>query len=155
MRKAVLFIFLFLSVISANSCSLQKNATEFIQFNHNNVMVIAGDKLTITLIPTQKKRKRPVIVKISRNDVQFDNKRIKIQEYYKIRDLIIQTKQKEVEFPNNVGILDAGSNSIYYKKDTLNKKLYVRGISKEYHGKFYEAAELILKTANLNTQDID
>ncbi len=57
MRKAVLFIFLFLSVISANSCSLQKNATEFIQFNHNNVMVIAGDKLTITLIPTQKREK--------------------------------------------------------------------------------------------------
>ncbi len=87
--------------------------------------------------------------------MKFDNKRINIKEYDKIRDLIIQTTQKEIELSKNVGMLDAGINSIYYKKDTLNKKLYVSGISKEYHGKFYEATEFILKATNLEIGDID
>lgn len=56
------------------SCSSQKDITEFIQLSHNNVMVITGDKLVLTLIPTSKKRKKPVIVKIVRNGEYYDNK---------------------------------------------------------------------------------
>lgn len=51
--KNILLISIF-SVIF--SCSSKKNITEFIQLSHDNIMLIGGDKLTITLIPTTKKK---------------------------------------------------------------------------------------------------
>lgn len=62
--KNILLISIF-SVIF--SCSSKKNITEFIQLSHDNIMLIGGDKLTITLIPTTKKSKRSVTVKIFKN----------------------------------------------------------------------------------------
>lgn len=55
----------------------------------------------------------------------------------------------------NVGILDGGSNSIYFKKGNAEKKVYNYGMSKEHHGKFYEAKELILKTAKFEIKDVN
>lgn len=141
------------------ACIPQRNAIEYVQFNHSNIMVIAGDKLTITLFPTQKNRNKSVVLKILRNGVQYDNKRMTLEEYKKIRDLILETKQKDINLtqsPNKmVAIVDGGSNSIILKKDTLEKKLYTHGIIKEYHGKFYEATELILKAAKFEMKDVN
>jgi hypothetical protein len=129
-------------VIFLNSCASNINS-EFIQFNHMNAVIIGGDKLTITLIPTHKNRKRTVIVKIFSKGEYFDNKRISYQQYQQISDIILSIKQEELELPKKqnsfIGILDGGSNSIYFKKGNAEKKVYTYGMSKEYHGKFYEA----------------
>ena len=154
MRSFILICF----VIFLNSCATNINS-EFIQFDHMNAVVIGGDKLTITLIPTNKNRKRPVIVKIFRKGEYFDNKRISNKQYEQISDIILNIKQEELELPKKensfVGILDGGSNSIYFKKGNAEKKVYTYGMSKEYHGKFYEATELILKTAKLEIKDVN
>ncbi|WP_431609137.1 hypothetical protein [Chryseobacterium sp. 'Rf worker isolate 10'] len=152
----LLYIFTFFLL---TSCTSQKNNNEYIQLNHENVMFVKGDKLTITLLPADSKRKKPVIVKILKNDQQYNNKRITLVEYQKIYELIIKTNQKDIELPRNpnvmISITDGGNNSIILKKDTLTKKLYSYGISKEYHGKFYESIELILKVAGLNIREIN
>lgn len=136
-----------------------KNVREYIQLKHENVMVVKGDKLIITLIPTMSKRKKSVIVKILRNNEQYDNRRLTYTEYEKIFELIVKTNQKELELPKNqnytVGVLDGGSNSITLKKDSVEKKLYTHGISKEYHEKFYKVAEIILKAAKMEIRDIN
>ncbi len=145
-------------VILLNSCVSNINS-EFIQFDHMNALVIGGDKPTITLIPTDKNRKRSVIVKTFRKGQYFDNRRLSYQQYQQISDIIVSIKQEELELRKkenyNVGILDGGSNSIYFKKGNAEKKVYTSGISKEYHGKFYEATELILKTAKLEIKDVN
>jgi hypothetical protein len=124
-----------------------------------NAVVIGGDKLTITLIPTHKKRKRPVIVKIFRKGEYFDNKRISYERYQQISDIILTIKQEELELQKKqnylIGIVDGGSNSLYFKTDSTEKKFYTYGISKDYHRKFYEATELILKAAKLKIRDIN
>ncbi|PIF46037.1 hypothetical protein CLU96_3055 [Chryseobacterium sp. 52] len=158
-NKIILFIISFFCFLA--SCYSQKNIKEFVQLNHENVMVIKGDKLKITLIPTTNNRKRSVVVKTFRNNEQYDNKRITIAEYNKIIELIMQTEQKDID-PSlganrrfQVAVIDGGTNSITLKRDTLEKKLYTSGISKEYHNQFYEATELILKAAKLEINDLD
>ncbi|UKB80223.1 hypothetical protein [Chryseobacterium sp. MEBOG07] len=122
-------------------------------------MFIKGDRLTITLLPTQAKRKKSVIVKTLKNNKQYNNRRITLVEYQKIYELIIKTNQKDIELPRNPNVMtsitDGGNNSIILRKDTLTKKLYSYGISKEYHGKLYESIELILKAAKLNIQEVN
>jgi len=153
------FLLIICSLVLLASCTVKNVNSEFIQFNHMNAVVIGGDKLTITLIPTYKKRTRPVIVKIFRRGEYFDNKRISYEQYQQISDIILKIKQEELELPKKqnylIGILDGGSNSIYFKKDNTEKKFYTHGISKEYHGKFYEVTELILKAANLEIKNIN
>lgn len=152
----ILILFLFYLLFS---CTSQNNYTEFIQLNHENIMVIKGDRLTITLLPTENKRKKSVIVKTLKNNEQYENRRITFAEYQKIREIIIETNQKDIELPQSpnkmVAIIDGGSNSIILIKDSIEKKLYTRGISKQYHGKFYEATELILKAAKLSKDNIN
>ncbi|MCW3160912.1 hypothetical protein [Chryseobacterium oryctis] len=146
-------------LVLLTSCTIKNVNPEFIEFNHMNAVVIGGDKLVVTLIPTHKKKKRPVIVKIFRKGEFFDKKRISYEQYQQVSGIILSIKQGELEVPQKqnylVGILDGGNNSITLKKDTLEKKLNIYGISKDYHGKFYEATELILKAANLEIKDVD
>ncbi|UWX60625.1 hypothetical protein N0B40_19835 [Chryseobacterium oranimense] len=141
------------------SCVSKKNTEEYIQFKHENIMVIKGDKLIITLIPTISKRKKSVIVKTLKNNEPYDNKRITNAEYKKIYELVIKTSQKDIELPQSpnrlVSIVDGGNNSIIIKKDSIEKKLSTHGISKEYHRNFFEAVELILKSAKLTVNDIN
>jgi len=145
-------------VILLNSCA-SNIKSEFIRFDHMNAVMIGGDKLTITLIPTGKNRKRSVLVKTFRKGQYFDNRRISYQQYQQISDIIVSIKQEELALPKkenyNIGILDGGSNSIYFKKDNAEKKVYTYGMSKEHHEKFYEATELILKTAKLEIKDVN
>lgn len=152
-------IYIILCSLFLLSCTSQKNAKEYIQLKHENVMVIKGDQLFVTLIPTISKRTKPVIVKSSKNNEQYDNRRITIAEYKKICELIIKTHQKDIALPQSpnrlVGILDGGNNSIILKKDSIEKKLYAQGISEQYHGRFYEAAKLILKAAKLRIDEIN
>lgn len=121
-------------------------------------MVIAGDKLTVTLIPTGKNRKRPVIVKIFRKGETFDRKRISYTEYREIWDAVTNEINKP-DFPKKTnylfGVLDGGSNSILLKKDTIQQELNNDVDSEERYKKFYKATGLILKTAGLSTHDID
>ncbi|PNW10937.1 hypothetical protein C1637_25025 [Chryseobacterium lactis] len=123
-----------------------------------NAVVIEGDKLIITLIPTDNKRKS-VRVKIFIKGEYFDNKRVSYEQYQKIINIILSIKQEELELQKKQnhlsGVLDGGSNSLYFKKDNMEKKIYNYGISKDNHKKFYEATELILKAANLEINDIE
>lgn len=122
-------------------------------------MVIRGDKLIITLIPKISKRKKSVVVKTLKNNESYDNRRITYNEYKKIYELVVKTSQKDIELPQNpnklVSIVDGGSNSITLKKGSIEKKLNTQGISKEYHGSFFEAVELILRSAKLTDNDIN
>ncbi|AZA48677.1 hypothetical protein EG346_11005 [Chryseobacterium carnipullorum] len=153
--KKIILLFLFCLF----SCTSQKNNDEFIQLDHLNAVVVGGDGLTVILIPTKKHRKRPVIVKIFRKGEYYDHKRTTYEKYKQIQGIILKIKQDSIEFPksNNylIGTLDGGSNSITLKKDNSEKKFQVQGISKKYHGHFYEAAELILEAAKLSINDID
>lgn len=85
MRSFLLICF----VVVLNSCTTANINSEFIQFNHMNAVVIGGDKLTITLIPTDRNRKRSVIVKTFRKGQYFDNRRISYQQYQQISDIIV------------------------------------------------------------------
>lgn len=153
--KKIVVLFLFCLF----SCASQKDKDEFIQFTHVNSAVVGGDGLTVILIPTEKHRKRPVIVKILRKGEYYDHKRLAYEKYKQIQGIILKIKQDSLEFPksNNylIGTVDGGSNSITFKNDNSEKKFRVQGISKKYHGHFYEAAELILQAAKLSINDID
>lgn len=153
------YIGLFLSAFLLTSCASQNISKESIELKHENVMVIKGDRLVIILVPTTSKRKRSVIVKTLKNNEQYDRRRISQLEYTKISAIILKTSQEDIELPKHpnkvIAITDGGSNSITLRKDSIEKKLYTRGISKEYHGNFYEATMLILKAAKMPADNIN
>ncbi|MDR2205350.1 MAG: hypothetical protein LBE36_04250 [Flavobacteriaceae bacterium] len=154
--KSILFIS---SLCILFSCSSQKNKTEIIRLHHINAIIIGGDEVEITLIPKKSKRKCPVIVKIFRDGESYDRKRISYEKYQQIRDTILTISQEKINIPQNenylIAILDGGSNSIYFKKDTIERKFYTYAIIEKYHGSFYRAAELILNSAKMDIRDID
>lgn len=144
-------VILILVVCCLFSC---KNTTEYIAFNHRNYMKVKSDEVIIKLIP-KKKKNRPVIVKLIYHGDFVSKNKITQEEYNKIKSLILEIKQEDIELPKNIFTCGCGSNSISIKKDTEENKFYTVCLIKQFHGKFYDSAELILKSAKLNVKNID
>ncbi len=140
------------------SCSSKKNITEFIQLSHDNIMVIGGNKLTITLIPTTKKSKRSVTVKIFKNGENYDRKKITYREYNNIWNTVKNEINKEPDSSISknylFGVLDGVSNSIILKKDSIQMELINHKDKEERYKNFFEVAEPIVKAAGISIKEI-
>ncbi len=140
MKKNLLFLLLIVSVIS---CKTQNN--EYLKFETGNAMIIGG-KTSITLIPTNKKRAKNVIVKIFYANENLDNRKISKNEYNQIVDLY---KQISIKDTAKIEGIDPPYFRIEYRRNEFKKDFYYTGIPKKGE-KFREITALIFKSANLN-----
>ena len=143
-----ILIFLTVSVFLV-SCKTQ--TTEYLEFESSNAVLIGGNKTLIKLIPTTKKTLKNVNVIIFCRGNSFDNKRISKEKYDLIVDLF---KKISINDSSKTIWIDAPTIKIKYRNKDFIKEFYYERTPKK-DKTFYKITELILKSANLNVQNID
>jgi len=127
-------------------------------------MKVISDETEIIAFPKKKTNNKSIVIKVTNAKFEY-RKTMDIHDYEKIKVILLSLNQKDIEIPKVinyangtqalVGITDCGSNIIFIKSDTIKKEFRTCGVIREYHGKFFEATQLILKAAKLEMKDIN
>lgn len=140
------------------------NVDEYIKFHHRNYMKVISDETEIILFPKKKANNKSIVVKVTNAKSEYC-KTMSIEDYEKIKIFLLSLNQSDIEIPKVinytdgtqalVGITDCGINTILIKNDTIKKEFRTCGVIRDYHGKFFDVTQLILKASKLEMKDIN
>lgn len=145
-------IFVFLLVFS---CTIPKQEIEYIEFEHECIILKKSDRIFIRILPSKNKNQR--IVELNYKGKSFMRKPINENEYLQIVEVIKNIEEKSSHIDENgveAIILDGSYNTITYRKGLFNITHTSRSLSYDWYPSFHKATKRITTAAGLNFRQI-
>ncbi|HEX7869016.1 MAG TPA: hypothetical protein VF455_02795 [Chryseobacterium sp.] len=151
MSRLLYFLFFFIFL----SCTVPKQEIEYIEFEHECMILKKSDRIFIRLLPSKNKDQRTV--ELNYKGKSFMRKPISENEYQQIVKSIKDIEEESSHIDENgveKMIIDGGYNTITYRKGLFNITHTSRSLSYDWYPSFQKASKKITTAAGLNFKDI-
>lgn len=137
------------------SCTTQRQEIEYIEFEHECIILKKSDRIFIKILPSQNKNK--ITVELNYKGKSFMRKFISENEYLQIVEGIKNIEEESSHIDENgieTMIVDGSINTIIYRKGLFNITRTSRSLNENWYPSFHKASKQITEAARLNFSHI-